>query len=248
MLTKSAKSINISLKRAPGTSYPCTWQGSWHSRTAAEATPRTKRKSGLWKKAAELAILCRASLAVVVFSEAGKAFAFGSPTTDAVLGCADVDGGALAPVPAADDVKWEALEALCRETEAMGVEVAAEAQRMNAVGKKVVEVQAQAGKRFWWEADVEALGEAELPVFARALQRLRDNVRRHADKMPPRSSSFPTRYASPRAAPPAATSPWAAASPPCTSRRRGSRGSAAGRRPCPRSSGSTSSPTVFSPA
>ncbi|KAE8786123.1 agamous-like MADS-box protein AGL62-like [Hordeum vulgare] len=145
----------------------------------------SKRKSGLWKKAAELAILCRASLAIVVFSEAGKAFAFGSPSTDAVLGCADVDGdGALAPVPAADDVEWEALEALCRETEAMGVEVAAEAQRMSAVGKKVVEVQTQAGKRFWWEADVEALGEAELPVFARALQRLRDNVRRHADKMP----------------------------------------------------------------
>ncbi|KAM3211906.1 hypothetical protein ACQJBY_065171 [Aegilops geniculata] len=140
----------------------------------------SKRKSGLWKKAAELAVLCRASLAIVVFSEAGKAFAFGSPSTDAVLECAD----ALAPVPAADDVEWEALEALCRETEAMGVEVAAEAERMSAVGKKVVEVQTQAGKRFWWEADVEALGEAELPVFARALQRLRDNVRRHADKMP----------------------------------------------------------------
>ncbi|KAF7109604.1 hypothetical protein CFC21_109835 [Triticum aestivum] len=144
----------------------------------------SKRKSGLWKKAAELALLCRASLAIVVFSEAGKAFAFGSPSTDAVLGCADVDGNALAPVPAADDVEWEALETLCQETGAMGVEVAAEAERMSAVGKKVVEVQAQAGKRFWWEADVEALGEAELPVFARALQRLRDNVRRHADKMP----------------------------------------------------------------
>ncbi|KAF7096572.1 hypothetical protein CFC21_098494 [Triticum aestivum] len=142
----------------------------------------SKRKSGLWKKAAELAVLCRASLAIVVFSEAGKAFAFGSPSTDAVLGCADAD--ALAPVPAADDVEWGALEALCRQTEAMGVEVAAEAERMSAAGKKVVEVQTQAGKRFWWEADVEALGEAELPVFARALQRLRDNVRRHADKMP----------------------------------------------------------------
>ncbi|KAF7096574.1 hypothetical protein CFC21_098496 [Triticum aestivum] len=144
----------------------------------------SKRKSGLWKKAAELALLCRASLAIVVFSEAGKAFAFGSPSADAVLACADVDGDALAPVPAADDVEWEALEALCRETGAKGLEVAAEAERMSAVGKKVVEVQTQAGKRFWWEADVEALGEAELPVFARALQRLRDNVRRHADKMP----------------------------------------------------------------
>ncbi|VAH13477.1 unnamed protein product [Triticum turgidum subsp. durum] len=141
----------------------------------------SKRKSGLWKKASELAVLCRASLAVVVFSEAGKGFAFGSPSTDAVLGYA---GYGEANVPAAaDDVEWEALEALCQETEKNGLEVAAEAARMSAVGKKVVDVQTQEGKRFWWEADVEALGEAELPEFARALQRLRDNVRRRADSL-----------------------------------------------------------------
>jgi hypothetical protein len=45
-------------------------------------------------------------------------------------------------------------------------------------------IEAQGERRFWWEADVEALGEAELPEFARSLERLRDNVRRHADKLP----------------------------------------------------------------
>ncbi|KAM3400271.1 hypothetical protein ACQJBY_005264 [Aegilops geniculata] len=145
----------------------------------------SKRKSGLWKKASELALLCRASLAVVVFSEAGKGFAFGSPSTDAVLAYAGYGDADVHPAAAAadDDVEWEALEALCRETEKKGVEVAAEAARMSAVGKKVVDVQTQAGRRFWWEADVEALGEAELPEFARALQRLRDNVLRRADSL-----------------------------------------------------------------
>jgi pheromone receptor transcription factor len=142
----------------------------------------SKRKSGLWKKASELALLCRASLAVVVFSEAGKGFAFGSPSTDAVLAYAGYGDADVHAAAAADDVEWEGLEALCRETEKKGVEVAAEAARMSAVGKKVVDVQTQ-GRRFWWEANVEALREAELPEFARALQRLRDNVRRRADNM-----------------------------------------------------------------
>ncbi|KAM0832673.1 hypothetical protein ACQ4PT_064751 [Festuca glaucescens] len=137
----------------------------------------SKRKAGIWKKASELAVLCHASIAIVVFSESGKAFAFGSPSADAVLDY--VDG----PVPAADEVEWEALEALFRETEEKGKEVAAEAARMSAIGEKVVEVQTQAGKQFWWEADVGALGVAELPVFAKALERLMDNVGRRVDKL-----------------------------------------------------------------
>nr|CAB3461785.1 unnamed protein product [Digitaria exilis] len=52
---------------------------------------------------------------------------------------------------------------------------------MSAVGEKVL--QAAAG-RSWWEADVEALGPEELPEFARALRRLRDNLRRRAGKLP----------------------------------------------------------------
>jgi sugar phosphate isomerase/epimerase len=137
----------------------------------------SKRKAGLWKKAAELAVLCRARLAIVVFSEAGKAFAFGSPSAEAVLGCID-----NAPVPAAaDDMEWKALEALFRETEKKSAEVTAEAARMTAIGKKVQEVQEKTGKQFWWEVDPEELGEEELPVFIKALERIRDNVRRRAD-------------------------------------------------------------------
>jgi hypothetical protein len=139
----------------------------------------SKRKNGLWKKTAELAALCHARVAVVVFSEAGRAFTFGSPSVDAVLGCGN--GG--------DAPHWEDLEALCQETKEKAAEVEKEAKRMSAVGKKVVELQRQTGKRSWWEVDPAALGEEELPVYFRALQRLRDNVGRHADKLqsaPPR--------------------------------------------------------------
>ncbi|CAM0910474.1 unnamed protein product [Alopecurus aequalis] len=143
----------------------------------------SKRKAGLWKKAAELALLCRASIAIIVFSEAGKLFAFGSPSVDAVLGCGGDNSG---------NPDWHSLEALHRETEEKGVEVTKEAERMSAVGMKVLELKRQTGKRSWWEVDPAALGEEELPVFIRALQRLRDNVGRRVENPPPPAAVEPT--------------------------------------------------------
>nr|XP_051200357.1 MADS-box transcription factor 23-like isoform X1 [Lolium perenne] len=135
----------------------------------------SKRKAGLWKKASELALLCHAHVSVVVVSEAGRSFAFSSSSADAVLagGC----GGSDAP-----EEDWEDLEALSREAKERAAEVEKEAERMSAAGNKVLELQRQTGKRFWFEVDTAALGEEELPVFVRALRRLRDNVGRRADK------------------------------------------------------------------
>lgn len=44
----------------------------------------SKRRSGLFKKAAELGTLCAAQVAVVVFSPTGKPFSFGQSSVDAV--------------------------------------------------------------------------------------------------------------------------------------------------------------------
>jgi hypothetical protein len=148
----------------------------------------SKRRSGLFKKCSELALLCAADLAVIVFSEAGNVFAFGSPSVDAVLS-RYVPLPAGAPVPAAahhvgidEDDDRQALEEMCQAKEATAKQLASEIERMDLIGYKVIKAQGE--RRFWWEADVEALGEAELPEFARSLERLRDNVRRHADKLP----------------------------------------------------------------
>jgi hypothetical protein len=127
----------------------------------------SKRKAGIYKKASELALLCHANLAIVVFSECDNAFAFGSPSVDAVLGGA---------VPAAADEEWEHLEALVRETKEKGEQVKAEEARMRAIAEKVEEVQRKGGEQFWWQADVEQLGKAELPEFLKALERARDTV------------------------------------------------------------------------
>jgi hypothetical protein len=148
----------------------------------------SKRRSGLFKKCSEFSILCGAHVAVVVFSEAGNVFALGSPSVDAVLR-RYVPLPAGAPVPATDDAGVDdgddlnALEEMCRAREETEKQLEAEVARMDLIGDKVI--QAQGERRFWWEADVEQLGKAELPEFARALERLRDNMRRHVDKLPP---------------------------------------------------------------
>ncbi|KAF0889717.1 hypothetical protein E2562_030509 [Oryza meyeriana var. granulata] len=67
-----------------------------------------------------------------------------------------------------------AVVGLRRAADETRAQVAAEQVRMRGVTEKIV--QAKAGRRFWWEADVDALGEAEMPEFARALEKLRANV------------------------------------------------------------------------
>ncbi|KAJ4703825.1 Agamous-like MADS-box protein [Melia azedarach] len=44
----------------------------------------SKRRNGLFKKANELATLCAAQVAIVVFSPGGKPFSFGHPSVDSV--------------------------------------------------------------------------------------------------------------------------------------------------------------------
>ncbi|KAJ9691380.1 hypothetical protein PVL29_013534 [Vitis rotundifolia] len=45
----------------------------------------SKRRTGLFKKADDLCVLCGAEAAVIVFSPGGRAFVFGHPTADAVI-------------------------------------------------------------------------------------------------------------------------------------------------------------------
>ncbi|KAL8154263.1 hypothetical protein V2J09_012023 [Rumex salicifolius] len=45
----------------------------------------TKRRAGLLRKASELSTLCGSEIAVIVFSNAGKAYAFGNPSAESVF-------------------------------------------------------------------------------------------------------------------------------------------------------------------
>ncbi|XP_030516747.1 agamous-like MADS-box protein AGL29 [Rhodamnia argentea] len=45
----------------------------------------SKRRTGLFKKASELAILCAVQIAIVVFSPGGKPFSFGHPNVESIV-------------------------------------------------------------------------------------------------------------------------------------------------------------------
>nr|ASZ79978.1 MADS75-2 [Bambusa multiplex] len=147
----------------------------------------SKRRNGIYKKASELSMLCGAH--IVVFSSAGRAYVFGDPSVNYILHQYLPLPGKDAPVLDDNAVSEpEAVAAMWRAVEETKAQVAAERARMDAIVVKVA--QAKAGRRFWWEADIKALGEAELPEFTRALERLKDNIRRRADTLlsalPPR--------------------------------------------------------------
>ncbi|CAD6340385.1 unnamed protein product [Miscanthus lutarioriparius] len=121
----------------------------------------------------------------------GNVFAMGTPSVDHVMsrlaavvplaGCGENYHRAALEEDAAVAGR-EGAEATAQRRDEARELVDAEEARMKAVADKVW--RATAVGRFWWEADVEALSEAELPEFGGALKRLRDNVlRRHADKL-----------------------------------------------------------------
>ncbi|CAN6169875.1 unnamed protein product [Urochloa humidicola] len=176
----------------------------------------SKRKAGVLKKLSELSLLCGAHAAVIIFSKkqeasclpalegdeaavkpsgsGGNVFAMGTPSVDHVLRrFAPLPGDEFVPAPERTDDAAEraAAEAMVKQTEETKARVAAEAARMSAVGAKVLKAVRTGRERFWWEADVAALGKAELPEFTRALQRLRDYVRRHANKLQLQPSAAP---------------------------------------------------------
>lgn len=45
----------------------------------------SKRRSGLFKKASELCILCGAEIAIIVFSPGKKVFSFGHPSVESIV-------------------------------------------------------------------------------------------------------------------------------------------------------------------
>ncbi|KAM3206478.1 hypothetical protein ACQJBY_061912 [Aegilops geniculata] len=151
----------------------------------------SKRRPTLFGMAGDLSALCGVHVAVVVFSRSarGNAYAFGSPSVDAVLQRYHQDGGLNEDYDAADALAVHgeddagALAALRRELDDTKARVEAEKKRMKKVEANVERAMAARSTALWWQADVEALGAAELPEFETALRRLRDTLLRRVDAL-----------------------------------------------------------------
>ncbi|KAL1560425.1 agamous-like MADS-box protein AGL29 [Salvia divinorum] len=47
----------------------------------------SKRRAGLFKKATELSVLCGTQIALIIFSLGGRAYSFGHPDVESIIGC-----------------------------------------------------------------------------------------------------------------------------------------------------------------
>ncbi|KAF8370203.1 hypothetical protein HHK36_031762 [Tetracentron sinense] len=137
----------------------------------------SKRRKGLFKKAAEACSLCDAEIAVIVFSPAGKHYTFGHTSVDSLID-RYLSNSRSGPVNNGAE-----HSRLSREIQDLESEIKNERQqKMNG------------GNRFWWEQiDPEEYDSVEkLQSVVDELEKLRSNVLRRVEKLPSRSDQAST--------------------------------------------------------
>lgn len=152
-------------------------------KVAARQTCFSKRRSGLFKKAFELSILCDAETAVVVSSPAGRVFSFAHPCVETVADRFFSASSCEQPAPPPTAELRAATEQRRRYEELLRL-VEAEKRK-----KKEEEERAtgatppgNAGVRWWWDMDVDELTPEELVEYRAALVELQQEVVRRADE------------------------------------------------------------------
>ncbi|XP_022155748.1 agamous-like MADS-box protein AGL62 [Momordica charantia] len=137
----------------------------------------SKRRTGLFKKASELSVLCGAEVAIIVFSPNDKVFCFGHPNVDLLLD-RFLTGNSAPPKPAESYVPVAQLN---REFADAVRELEAEKRRAAEVIRAAEEWRSGGG--FWWEEEIEGMRVEELKEFRSALQDLRAKVAERVEKL-----------------------------------------------------------------
>ncbi|OWM81031.1 agamous-like MADS-box protein AGL62 [Punica granatum] len=124
----------------------------------------SKRRKGLFEKAAELCVLCGAKVAIVTFSEGRKAFCFGNHETDAMLE-GYLNGRNLGEI----EPSGAYVRAL-NESKQLYLEASMRLESERAKGKCPVRLARPEG--FWWDTPMDGLGLEELEYYHNALERM----------------------------------------------------------------------------
>ncbi|XP_028108036.1 agamous-like MADS-box protein AGL62 [Camellia sinensis] len=122
----------------------------------------SKRRSGLFKKASELSVLCGAEVGIIVFSLGKKAYSFGHPTVDMIIDRflsrdAPLNSGTHQLVEAHRSARVRDLNLHLTHVQAL---LDVEKQRGTALDQlKMAEGQ---GEHRWWEGPVEEMNLPQL--------------------------------------------------------------------------------------
>ncbi|XP_059441854.1 agamous-like MADS-box protein AGL61 [Corylus avellana] len=132
----------------------------------------SKRRAGLFKKAAELCILCGAEVAVIAYSTHGNVFCFGHPDVGAVVD-RYLTGNLCHSSESLDEVPVDDFNRQHAEAEK---ELEMEKKRLKEIERQAKEKVENNGG-FWWEEAVdEDMGLEEMEQYLRALQEVRQKV------------------------------------------------------------------------
>ncbi|KAL2324307.1 hypothetical protein Fmac_023365 [Flemingia macrophylla] len=137
----------------------------------------SKRRTGLFKKASELCILCNVSAAIIVFSPADKLFIFSHPDIDTIL--SRYVKGTAESEPAKSRGKTVSYEERKMQYE--------EATKKLEVEKKILEETEILAKSCngnpWWNLPVEQLRDDQLEQFMVAVYELRKRLAERAGQL-----------------------------------------------------------------
>ncbi|XP_019189899.1 PREDICTED: agamous-like MADS-box protein AGL61 [Ipomoea nil] len=145
----------------------------------------SKRRSGLFKKASELCILCGVEVAIIVFSPAGKVFSFGHPNVELII------DRFLSlnqhPLTSSNNATFQLVEAhrsaTVREMNLQLTQIMAESEIERKRGEALDEMRKESRRQHWWEAPVFELGLPELQQLRDAMEELKKNVTAQAEKI-----------------------------------------------------------------
>ncbi|CAK9167873.1 unnamed protein product [Ilex paraguariensis] len=142
----------------------------------------SKRRSGLFKKASELCTLCGAEIAIIVFSPGKKAFSFGHPCVESIIDrfmtrtLTPSSSTTLQLVEAHRNANVHELN--MQLTEALNI-METEKKR----GEELTKIRKESQDRCWWEAPIDKLGLQELEQLKVAMEELKKNVAKQAEKI-----------------------------------------------------------------
>lgn len=145
----------------------------------------SKRRMGLFKKAAEINILTGAEVAAIVLSRHGKAYSFRTPGAKSFIDDFFVNRN-HSPAPASEDGSRCEVELLMDELSRQEEEK--ERCEMEA---KMMGDDSGDGLGFWWDRPIESMEMGELERFKEAVVKLREKVAERAEAVTMMDKTMP---------------------------------------------------------
>ncbi|GFY89491.1 AGAMOUS-like 62 [Actinidia rufa] len=152
----------------------------------------SKRRTGLFKKASELCILCGVEIAIIVFSPAGKVFSFGHPNVDPIV------DRLLTRNPPPNSTTHHLVEAHrnanVRDLNLQLTQVLNELEAEKRRGETLEHMRKASQRQCWWEAPIDELGMNELEQLRVSMEELKKHVTNQVNKVLIEGTSNPSPF------------------------------------------------------